>query len=93
MPSAPDARRRQLILATLCLALFMSMLDNVVVSNALPSISTDLHARDDTGLQWVMEGYSLVYASLLLLGVLSATASDAAHWPSSGSLPSRPARW
>ena len=67
MSSAPDARRRQLILATLCLALFMSMLDNVVVSNALPSISTDLHAGM-TDLQWVMEGYSLVYASLLLLG-------------------------
>ncbi|MFI2752257.1 MFS transporter [Cellulomonas sp. P22] len=66
MPSS-TARRRQLILATLCLALFMSMLDNVVVSNALPSISTDLHAGM-TGLQWVMEGYSLVYASLLLLG-------------------------
>jgi EmrB/QacA subfamily drug resistance transporter len=67
MHSAPDARRRQLILSTLCLALFMSMLDNVVISNALPSISTDLHAGM-TDLQWVMEGYSLVYASLLLLG-------------------------
>ncbi|HEX5333080.1 MAG TPA: MFS transporter [Cellulomonas sp.] len=67
MHPAPDARRRQLILSTLCLALFMSMLDNVVVSNALPSISTDLHAGM-IDLQWVMEGYSLVFASLLLLG-------------------------
>ncbi len=67
MSPAPDSRRRQLILATLCLALFMSMLDNVVVSNALPSISTDLHAGM-TDLQWVMEAYSLVYAALLLLG-------------------------
>lgn len=68
-PAAPDpaARRRPWILATLCLALFMAMLDNVVVSNALPSISADLRAGM-TGLQWVMEGYSLVYASLLLLG-------------------------
>ncbi|MBU4214415.1 MAG: DHA2 family efflux MFS transporter permease subunit [Actinobacteria bacterium] len=45
----------------------MSMLDNVVVSNALPSISAALHAGM-VDLQWVMEGYSLVYASLLLLG-------------------------
>ena len=67
MSPAPDSRRRQLVLATLCLALFMSMLDNVVVSNALPSISTDLHAGM-TDLQWVMEGYSLMYAALLLLG-------------------------
>lgn len=64
---APTARRRGLVLATLCLALFMSMLDNVVVSNALPSIAADLHAGM-SGLQWVMEGYSLVFASLLLLG-------------------------
>ena len=67
MPTPLDARRRTFVLATLCLALFMAMLDNVVVSNALPSISADLHAGM-TGLQWVMEGYSLVYASLLLLG-------------------------
>lgn len=66
MPPTLDARRRQLVLATLCLALFMAMLDNVVVGNALPSISADLHAGM-TDLQWVMEGYSLVYAALLLL--------------------------
>ncbi len=64
---APRELRRPLILATLCLALFMAMLDNVVVGNALPTISADLGAGM-TGLQWVMEGYSLAYASLLLLG-------------------------
>jgi len=60
-------RRRGLVLGTLCLALFMAMLDNVVVSNALPRISRDLGAGL-TGLQWIMEGYSLVYAALLLAG-------------------------
>lgn len=65
MPVSGHTRRR-LVLASLCLALFMAMLDNVVVGNALPSISADLGAGM-TGLQWVMEGYSLVYASLLLL--------------------------
>jgi EmrB/QacA subfamily drug resistance transporter len=69
LPASParTARRRGLVLATLCLALFMSMLDNVVVSTALPSIATDLRTGM-AGLQWVMEGYSLVFASLLLLG-------------------------
>ena len=62
-----SARRKNLILATLCLALFMAMLDNVVGSNALPRISADLGAGM-SGLQWVMEGYSLVYAALLLAG-------------------------
>jgi EmrB/QacA subfamily drug resistance transporter len=66
MPVVVTTRRKRLILATLCLALFMSMLDNVVVSNALPSISADL-STGVNGLQWVMEGYSLVFASLLLL--------------------------
>ena len=63
----PSPRRKRLILATLCLALFMAMLDNVVVGNALPRISADLGAGM-SGLQWVMEGYSLVYAALLLAG-------------------------
>src|SRR5512143_2347085 len=59
--------RRRTVLATLCLALFMAMLDNVVVSNALPRISTGLGAGL-AGLQWVMEGYSLAYAALLMAG-------------------------
>lgn len=45
----------------------MAMLDNVVVSNALPRISSGLGAGM-SGLQWVIEGYSLVYAALLLAG-------------------------
>ncbi|MFF7245299.1 MFS transporter [Embleya sp. NPDC008237] len=61
------APRKGLILATLCVALFVAMLDNVVVSNALPSIDRDLDAGV-SGLQWVMEGYSLVFAALLLTG-------------------------
>ncbi|OPC79046.1 MFS transporter [Embleya scabrispora] len=61
------APRKGLVLATLCVALFVAMLDNVVVSNALPSIDRDLDAGV-SGLQWVMEGYSLVFAALLLTG-------------------------
>ncbi|WP_331767152.1 MFS transporter [Embleya sp. NBC_00896] len=70
--AADDAPRngsahKGLILATLCVALFVAMLDNVVVSNALPSIDRDLGAGV-SGLQWVMEAYSLVFAALLLTG-------------------------
>ncbi|MER7701374.1 MFS transporter [Kitasatospora sp. NPDC097605] len=61
------ARRRRLALATLCITMFMSMLDNVIVNNALPRIGRDLDAGI-TGLQWVAEGYSLVFAALLLTG-------------------------
>ncbi|MER6360609.1 MFS transporter [Kitasatospora sp. NPDC001527] len=65
--AAPGARRRRLALATLCVTMFMSMLDNVIVGNALPRIGRDLDAGI-TGLQWVAEGYSLVFAALLLTG-------------------------
>jgi EmrB/QacA subfamily drug resistance transporter len=61
------SRRKALILGTLCITLFMAMLDNVVVNTALPRIGSELHAGV-TGLQWVVEGYSLVYAALLLTG-------------------------
>ncbi|MFE7562471.1 MFS transporter [Kitasatospora sp. NPDC057500] len=66
---AASARRRRLALAlaTLCITMFMSMLDNVIVGNALPRIGRDLDAGI-TGLQWVAEGYSLVFAALLLTG-------------------------
>ncbi|MFF7453256.1 MFS transporter [Kitasatospora sp. NPDC008115] len=63
--AAPAARRRRLALATLCIAMFM--LDNVIVNNALPRIGRELDAGI-TGLQWVAEGYSLVFAALLLTG-------------------------
>lgn len=63
----PGARRKRLALVTLCVTMFMSMLDNVIVNNALPRIGQDL-AAGISGLQWVAEGYSLVYAALVLTG-------------------------
>lgn len=62
-----SSRRKYLVLATLCATMFMAMLDNVVVNNALPRIGQELHAGV-SGLQWVVEGYSLVFAALLLTG-------------------------
>ncbi|MCX4734667.1 MFS transporter [Streptomyces sp. NBC_01363] len=59
--------RKRLVLAALCATMFMAMLDNVIVNNALPRIGQQLHAGV-SGLQWVVEGYSLVYAALLLTG-------------------------
>lgn len=45
----------------------MSMLDGTVVQLALPRIADDLDA-DFAGLQWVINGYTLALASLILLG-------------------------
>ena len=59
--------RRWWILAVLCLSVLLTVVDNTIVNVALPSISRDLHAS--TGdLQWVVDGYTLSFAGLLLLG-------------------------
>ncbi|AXI77317.1 MFS transporter [Peterkaempfera bronchialis] len=59
-------RRRLLILAICCLSLLIVGLDNTVVNVALPAIRTDLHA-ESSGLQWVVDAYTLVLAALLML--------------------------
>ncbi|MDI3421099.1 MFS transporter [Streptomyces luteolus] len=65
-PTAPTARRRLLILAICCMSLLIVSLDNTVLNVALPSIREDLHA-DVAGMQWTIDAYTLVLASLLML--------------------------
>jgi EmrB/QacA subfamily drug resistance transporter len=62
-----NKREKILVLLTCCFALFMAMLDNTVVNVALPRLSQDLHAGI-SGLQWVVDGYVLAFASLMLTG-------------------------
>src|SRR5215469_5740597 len=67
-PAAADmvsARRRPLALASLCTLLFLTFLDNTVVSVALASIQSDLHGGV-SALQWVVGAYALTFASLML---------------------------
>ena len=59
-------RRRLLILAVLCSALLVVSLDATIVNIALPSIGRDFHASI-SGLQWIVDAYTLVVASLLML--------------------------
>src|SRR6266566_959406 len=59
-PSAP-----WLALAVLALGLFMTLLDLTIVNVAIPSIVDDLRASLDQIL-WVLNGYSLMYAVLLI---------------------------
>jgi MFS transporter, DHA2 family, methylenomycin A resistance protein len=54
-------------LVALCSGWFMIMMDATVVNTALPAISADLSASV-SGLQWVVDGYTLVLACLLLSG-------------------------
>jgi EmrB/QacA subfamily drug resistance transporter len=50
-----------------CLAQYMVILDVSIVNVALPSIRGDLHFST-TGLQWVVNAYTITFAGLLLLG-------------------------
>jgi EmrB/QacA subfamily drug resistance transporter len=49
------------------LATFMTYLDNNVINVAIPAVQRDLHLTT-SGLEWVVSGYILVFASLLLAG-------------------------
>ena len=64
---APTARRggRPLALAVLCTILFLTFLDNTVVSVGLGSVQTDLHAGV-AHLQWVVSAYALTFAGAML---------------------------
>jgi EmrB/QacA subfamily drug resistance transporter len=59
-------QRRRLILAICCMSLLIVGLDNTIVNVALPSIGRELHTGV-TGLQWTVDAYTLVLASLLML--------------------------
>src|SRR3954470_12495464 len=64
--SEPTRRRRTLILAICCLSLLIVSLDNTILNVALPSMQKDFDASV-SGLQWTIDAYLLVLASLLLL--------------------------
>src|SRR4051794_31753250 len=53
--------------AIVSVALFMVVLDNLVVTNALPSIQAELGATIQS-LEWTVNAYTLTYAVLLLTG-------------------------
>ncbi len=64
MRNAP--RNPYVVLAICCLSLFLVTMDVTVINIALPAIRRDLHASV-AGLQWSVDGYTVVIASFLLL--------------------------
>src|SRR5918911_1012407 len=73
-PAAPAAieiptasSRRWWVLATMTGALSMIMIDQTVVSVALPTMQRDL-GLSTAGVQWVVNAYLLVLAMLVALG-------------------------
>src|SRR5215204_50972 len=62
-----EEARKWWTLAAVAFGLFMIMLDNTVVNVALPSIARDLQI-DLSELEWIVTGYALTFASLMLTG-------------------------
>ena len=58
--------RKDALLLTVCLAQFMVILDISIVNVALPDIHSSL-GFSDTGLQWVVNAYTLTFAGFLML--------------------------
>ncbi len=65
--SPPRQTSRWLVLVIACMAQFMVVLDATVVNIALPSVQRGLHFSA-ANLQWVVNGYTLIFGGFLLLG-------------------------
>ncbi|GIH93750.1 MFS transporter [Planobispora siamensis] len=57
--------RRWLILVVLCLSTLVLVVDNMVLTVAVPPLAADLGA-DAQDIQWILDSYILVFAGLLL---------------------------
>ncbi|MFD1949780.1 MFS transporter [Sphingomonas arantia] len=61
------ARQRSLAFATILVAFVMDVVDSTIVNTALPAMQRGLGASD-AAMQWVVSGYFLTFAVLLVVG-------------------------
>ena len=59
-------QRKWLVTLIVCAGVFMSSLDLFIVNIAFPSIATDFGHASLSSLSWVVSGYSIVFAALLV---------------------------
>jgi EmrB/QacA subfamily drug resistance transporter len=55
------------ILVIVCAGVVMASLDLFIVNVALPQIAADLHESSLGTLSWILNGYAIIYAALLVL--------------------------
>ena len=65
-PSEPDPKR-WLALAVVAVSVSIPVLDNTILNVAIPTILREFHT-DLPSLQWVITGYSLTFATFLIIG-------------------------
>ncbi|HEY3831612.1 MAG TPA: MFS transporter [Acidimicrobiia bacterium] len=63
--AGPADPKRWIALVILSSSLFIIVLDNTILNVAVPTIIRDFHTQVSS-LQWVISGYSLIFASLLI---------------------------
>jgi EmrB/QacA subfamily drug resistance transporter len=61
------AASHRLVLVIVCAGVILASLDLFIVNVALPQMARDFGAHGLGGLSWVLNGYAIVYASLLVL--------------------------
>jgi EmrB/QacA subfamily drug resistance transporter len=60
------ARSSQEVLIIVCAGVVLASLDLFIVNIALPQIGRDFHTSNLSELSWVLNGYAIVYAALLV---------------------------
>ena len=64
--ASSEARQARRVLIIVCAGVVLASLDLFIVNVALPRIAVDLHTPNLGELSWVLNGYAIVYASLLV---------------------------
>lgn len=59
-------RRQWGVLGTMCLAAIVIVMDGSIVNVALPTLARELHGATNSRLQWIVDAYILVFATLLM---------------------------
>lgn len=65
--ASPPGASPRLVLLIVCAGVILASLDLFIVNVALPQMARDLHASGLEDLSWVLNGYAIVYAALLVL--------------------------
>ena len=82
------------VLVIVCAGVVLASLDLFIVNVALPAIARDLGSRSLSDLSWVLNGYAIVYAALLVpaAGWPTGTGGRTGSCSASPSSPRRPRR-
>ncbi|HEX6392993.1 MAG TPA: MFS transporter [Acidimicrobiales bacterium] len=62
----PTRRTSREVLIIVCAGMVLASLDLFIVNVALPQIARDFHTSDLSQLSWILNGYAIVYAALLV---------------------------